>query len=76
MSNSGIAASLYAATISPASLTGAVPEEAKEKRHHLKDGKGFTNPWVCPQPRPVLNPPTDTGLHCRTAGENFRALAS
>ena len=46
MSSSGIAASLYAATISSPSITGAVPEESKEKRHHLKDGKGFTNPWV------------------------------
>ena len=45
MSSSGTAASLYAATISPASVNGAEPEEAKDKRHHLKDGKGFTNPW-------------------------------
>ena len=45
MSGSGTAAVLYAATISNASITGAVPEESKERRHHLKDGKGFTNPW-------------------------------
>ncbi|KAL8737905.1 MAG: hypothetical protein Q9181_001242 [Wetmoreana brouardii] len=45
MSSSGTAAALYAATTSPASVLGAVPEEAKDKRHHLKDGKGFTNPW-------------------------------
>ena len=45
MSSSGAAASLYAATISPASIIGAEPEEAKDKRHHLKDGKGFNNPW-------------------------------
>lgn len=45
MSNSATAAILYAATISTSSLAGAVPEEAKDKRHHLKDGKGFTNPW-------------------------------
>ncbi|KAI9810888.1 MAG: hypothetical protein M1827_005747 [Pycnora praestabilis] len=45
MSSSATAAALYAATISPASITGAVPEEAKELRHHLKDGKGFDNPW-------------------------------
>ncbi|KAI4132710.1 MAG: hypothetical protein LQ338_000539 [Usnochroma carphineum] len=45
MSSSGTAAALYAATVSPASATGAVPEETKDKRHHLKDGKGFTNPW-------------------------------
>ncbi|KAL8716317.1 MAG: hypothetical protein Q9220_000222 [cf. Caloplaca sp. 1 TL-2023] len=45
MSSSGTAAALYAATVSSASITGAVPEEAKEKKHHLKAGKGFTNPW-------------------------------
>lgn len=45
MSGSATAAILYATTISTSSITGAVPEEAKEKRHHLKDGKGFTNPW-------------------------------
>ena len=45
MSSSVTAAALYAATISPSSITGAVPEESKERRHHLKDGKGFTNPW-------------------------------
>lgn len=45
MSSSGTAAALYAATVSSASVTGAVPEEAKDKRHHLKDGKGFHNPW-------------------------------
>lgn len=45
MSSSGTAAALYAATVSPASITGAVPEDAKGKQHHLKDGKGFTNPW-------------------------------
>lgn len=45
MSGSGTAAALYAATVSPASITGAVPEEAKDKKHHLKNGKGFDNPW-------------------------------
>lgn len=45
MSGAGTAAALYAATISASSITGAVPEEAKDKKHHLKDGKGFTNPW-------------------------------
>jgi len=45
MSSSGIAAALYAVTISSSSITGAQPEEAKDKQHHLKDGKGFTNPW-------------------------------
>lgn len=45
MSSAGTAAALYAATISASSIAGAVPEEAKDKEHHLKDGKGFTNPW-------------------------------
>ncbi|KAL8694708.1 MAG: hypothetical protein Q9218_000719 [Villophora microphyllina] len=45
MSSSGTAAALYAATVSPASVMGAVPEEAKDKRHHLQNGKGFDNPW-------------------------------
>lgn len=45
MSNIGTAGALYAVTTSPASVLGAVPEDAKEKRHHLKDGKGFINPW-------------------------------
>lgn len=45
MSAAGMAAALYAATISPSLITGAVPEEAKDKAHHLKKGKGFYNPW-------------------------------
>lgn len=45
MSDSAISAILYAATISSSSIAGAVPDEAKEKRHHLTHGKGFTNPW-------------------------------
>ncbi|PZD22879.1 Zn-dependent hydrolasesbeta-lactamase fold protein [Pyrenophora tritici-repentis] len=35
---------LYAAVGNPA-LVPSQPEEAAEKRHHLKNGKGFTNPW-------------------------------
>ncbi len=62
MSSSGIAASLYAATISPASVTGAEPEEAKDKRHHLKDGKGFTNPWVRAEP-PITGHENYTDWH-------------
>lgn len=46
MSSSATVAALYAATISSASVTGAQPEDAKDKTHHLKDGKGFNNPWV------------------------------
>jgi len=45
MSGAATAAALYAATISPAAVMGATPEDAKEKSHHLKDGKGFINPW-------------------------------
>lgn len=45
MSSSATAAALYAATVSSSAITGATPEGAKEKRHHVKDGKGFVNPW-------------------------------
>ena len=45
MSSASTAAALYAATVSSASITGAVPEDAKDRVHHLKNGKGFTNPW-------------------------------
>ena len=45
MSGAATAAALYAATISPAAIMGATPEDANEKSHHLKDGKGFLNPW-------------------------------
>jgi hypothetical protein len=39
-----IGVGLYAAVSNPAQIA-AKPEEADEKRHHLKNGKGFTNPW-------------------------------
>ena len=35
---------LYAVVSNPAQIA-TQPEEAAEKRHHLKNGKGFTNPW-------------------------------
>lgn len=38
-------AALYAATITNPTTAGNVPEDSKAKKHHLKDGKGFTNPW-------------------------------
>jgi hypothetical protein len=49
MSSAGLVAAtgsagLYALVTSPASI-GAVPEDYEEKRHHLKGGKGFVNPW-------------------------------
>lgn len=40
----GLGAGLYAVVSNPAQV-GAVPEDAQDKRHHLKHGKGFTNPW-------------------------------
>ncbi|KAF7860833.1 hypothetical protein EAF04_008351 [Stromatinia cepivora] len=45
MSGSLIGATLYAATMSSPTALGAVPENSKAKAHHLKNGKGFTNPW-------------------------------
>ncbi|KAH7356266.1 beta-lactamase superfamily domain-containing protein [Pyrenochaeta sp. MPI-SDFR-AT-0127] len=44
LGGAGLSAGLYAVVSNPAQV-GAVPEDAKEKRHHLKHGKGFTNPW-------------------------------
>ncbi|OCK86324.1 Metallo-hydrolase/oxidoreductase [Lepidopterella palustris CBS 459.81] len=38
-------AALYVAVTSPSQLLGAQPDEAKELKHHLKNGKGFRNPW-------------------------------
>jgi hypothetical protein len=45
MSGGTIAAALYAATFSAPAALGAVPEDTEKKAHHLKNGKGFTNPW-------------------------------
>jgi N-acyl-phosphatidylethanolamine-hydrolysing phospholipase D len=45
MSGGTISAALYACTITPPSSLGAVPEDSGAKAHHLKDGKGFVNPW-------------------------------
>ncbi|KAF2203409.1 Metallo-hydrolase/oxidoreductase [Delitschia confertaspora ATCC 74209] len=41
----GTAAALYALTSITTPDAGAEAEEAKDKRHHLKGGKGFVNPW-------------------------------
>jgi len=38
-------AAIYAASISSPTALGAVPEDVEAKAHHLKNGKGFTNPW-------------------------------
>ncbi|KAI9738978.1 MAG: hypothetical protein M1818_005292 [Claussenomyces sp. TS43310] len=45
MSTGAVSAILYACTFSPPSSLGSVPEDSKAKAHHLKDGKGFINPW-------------------------------
>lgn len=40
----GVAA-LYACSMTSPTALGAVPEDSKEKAHHLKHGVGFKNPW-------------------------------
>lgn len=45
MASASTSATLYAAVTSPAQITGAEPEDAKDLKHHLKHGKGFQNPW-------------------------------
>jgi len=39
------AAALYTVAVSVPSGTAAVPDDTRELKHHLKDGKGFRNPW-------------------------------
>ena len=39
------AAALYATVSSPMRVTGAVPKDTEELKHHAKNGKGFLNPW-------------------------------
>lgn len=45
MSSGMAAAALYAYAMSSPVALGAVPEDSEAKKHHLKNGKGFTNPW-------------------------------
>jgi hypothetical protein len=45
MSSGMAAAALYACTMNGPAVLGAVPEDVEGKKHHLKNGKGFTNPW-------------------------------
>ncbi|KAL5118083.1 hypothetical protein ACEQ8H_004071 [Pleosporales sp. CAS-2024a] len=40
----GISAALYAVVSNPAQVA-AQPAGTEERAHHLKNGKGFTNPW-------------------------------
>ncbi|KAG0649947.1 N-acyl-phosphatidylethanolamine-hydrolyzing phospholipase D [Hyphodiscus hymeniophilus] len=39
------AAALYTFTMSKPATLGAVPNDSAAKKHHNKNGKGFTNPW-------------------------------
>ena len=47
MSSAGAAtaATLYAIASITTPDGGAKPEDAVEKKHHVKNGKGFRNPW-------------------------------
>jgi hypothetical protein len=45
MSAAGTSAALYASVISASQITGAMPEDAADLKHHVKGGKGFRNPW-------------------------------
>ena len=45
MASASTAAVLYATVISTSQITGAVPEDAPDLKHHVKGGKGFRNPW-------------------------------
>lgn len=45
MAASVTAAAVYAATLSSPAAIDAVPENAKDKKHHRQNGKGFVNPW-------------------------------
>lgn len=67
MSSSVTAAVLYAATVSPASITGGEPEDARNKLHHLGEGKGFTNPWVSILLQAIIT--RSFSLLCLTVGE-------
>lgn len=44
MDSAGTSATLYA-TVSTSATRAAEPEGREELKHHLKDGKGFLNPW-------------------------------
>jgi N-acyl-phosphatidylethanolamine-hydrolysing phospholipase D len=45
MASASTAVALYASVISASQIAGAVPEDAGERAHHAKGGKGFINPW-------------------------------
>ena len=45
MSGGMTAAAVYACTMTGPTALGAVPEDSEARTHHLKNGKGFTNPW-------------------------------
>ncbi|TVY86763.1 N-acyl-phosphatidylethanolamine-hydrolyzing phospholipase D [Lachnellula willkommii] len=53
MSSGMTAVVMYATMTAPTALS-AVPEETKDKAHHLKNGKGFRNPWdSCIEQNPI-----------------------
>ncbi|KAI9843600.1 MAG: hypothetical protein M1838_002532 [Thelocarpon superellum] len=45
MSTGGAIAATLNAVVSDTSRPGVTPEDAQALKHHLKDGKGFRNPW-------------------------------
>lgn len=53
MSDGSTSSALYAVVTNP-TAAGAVPEDIKERSHHLKNGKGFVNPW--PSYRQIAGP--------------------
>ncbi|KAL1303382.1 hypothetical protein AAFC00_006776 [Neodothiora populina] len=54
MSSASTSAALYAIVTAPKSGSKARPNDAKELRHHNKNGKGFLNPWDSYVERSVL----------------------
>jgi hypothetical protein len=44
-SSTGAVVGLLTASVSDPAQPKGKPEEAAELRHHLKNGKGFVNPW-------------------------------
>lgn len=45
MSTGMAVAALYTCTMSSPAALDPVPEDSEAKKHHVNDGKGFTNPW-------------------------------
>ena len=45
MSSATTSSLLYSSVINPLQGANAIPEDATSLSHHLKDGRGFINPW-------------------------------